>query len=259
MSSRMDRINRTNEMLIKTPEGVSFSMHPAGPISRFLAWLLDICCILAATRLIQLISTLFGIIHPDFSTAISIILFFLINIAYAVVLEGWWRGQTIGKKIFGLRVMDINGLQLQLSQVVIRNLLRSVDSLPGLYLLGGLICLGSRHCRRLGDIAAGTIVVHVPKVEKPRIDLILEANTVNSLRDYPHLAARLRQQTTPAEAELGLQSILRRNELLPEARLKLFKSLADHFRDKVRFPEEAVGSISDEQYVRNAADLLFRR
>ena len=86
--------------------------------------------------------------------------------------------------------MDEQGLRLKFSQVVIRNLLRPVDGLPLAYLLGGLACLISKRAQRLGDLAAGTIVVRHPTIFQPDLDQLM-AGKYNSFRDYPHLEARL--------------------------------------------------------------------
>jgi hypothetical protein len=147
-------------------------------------------------------------------------------------------------------------LQLQFSQVVIRNLLRFVDSLPGLYLVGGLACLINRRAQRLGDFAANTIVVWIPQIDEPDLDQLLEGK-YNSFRKYPHLEARLRQHVSPAEARIALQALLRRDEIDPGARVELFASLSSHFKSFVNFPPEATDGISDEQYIRNIVDALY--
>jgi len=159
--------------------------------------------------------------------------------------------------LFRLRVMDAQGLRLQFNQIVIRNLLRFVDSLPVLYFLGGVTCLLNRKTQRLGDIAANTIVVHFPRVIEPDLDQLL-AGKFNSLRQYPHLEARLRQRVTPAEAALALQALLRRDEFDPPARVELFRAIGAHFRAKAEFPAEATDGITDEQYLRNITDVLYR-
>lgn len=251
--------SRNNEIVIHTPESVSFSLPLAGPFSRFLAWLLDIFCLLAAQKVIGIITTLMGIFNRDFSQAASILLFFCLSIGYGIVLEWYWHGQTLGKRVVGLRVMDIRGLRLHPSQIVIRNLLRAVDSLPLSYLLGGIVCLLTRHGQRLGDLAGNTIVVKTARLPEPRIDRILDQTRYNSLRDHPHLVARLRQQIGPGEADLALRTLARRDRLDPDARVALFRSMAEMFKRKVAFPEEAVLGVSDEHYVRNVADLLFRK
>ena len=242
-----------------TPEGVAFSLPIAGVFSRCLAWLLDIASLAVITNVIGLTINLMGVISLSLSNTLRILLFFAVNIGYAIVLEWFWNGQTLGKRVVGLRVMDVRGLRLRFSQVAIRNLLRAVDGLPLFYFLGGLTCLISRNGQRLGDLAANTVVVGSSWPAEPRIDLILDQNHYNSLRAYPHLAARLRQRIGPREAYLGLQALIRRDELDPEARVDLFQSMADHFRRSVVYPEIAVSGISDEQYVRDVVDLLYKK
>ncbi len=156
-----------------------------------------------------------------------------------------------------LRVVDAQGLRLQFNQIVMRNLLRFVDCLPLLYFVGGVACLMNRKCQRLGDLAANTIVVRYPRVTEPDLEQLL-AGKFNSLRQYPHLEARLRQRISPAEAVVLLQALLRRDEFDPEARVELFHELAEHFRAKAEFPPEATDGITDEQYVRNVTDVLYR-
>jgi hypothetical protein len=154
-------------------------------------------------------------------------------------------------------VEDAEGLRLQFNQVVIRNLLRVIDQLPALYFIGGLTCLLNRQTQRLGDLAANTIVVRNPRIIEPDLDQLM-AGKYNSLRQYPHLEARLRQQVMPAEAALVLQALLRRDEFDPEARIDLFLQIAAHFKAKASFPAEALDGITDEQYLRNVADVLYR-
>lgn len=247
-----------HQLTIRTPEGVTFNLALAGPVSRSLAWSLDVACILAVVQISRAIVGMLGIISVDLTGALTTLLFFIVNIGYAIVLEWFWQGQTLGKRILRLRVMDVRGLRLQPSQIIIRNLLRAVDNLPLLYLLGGLVCLISRHAQRLGDLAANTIVVRESKLAEPDLDLILKKNRYNSLQDYPHLVARMRQQVVPEEAGLALQALMRRDELSSQARVSLFGEMAGHFRQKVDFPREAMEGISDEQYVRNVVDVLFR-
>ncbi len=247
-----------NKLIIRTPEGVTFTLPLAGPVSRMLAWLIDAALLYACVKLIRLIAAFAGIISTDLSTAFTIFIFFALRFGYSIALEWFWRGQTLGKRVVGLRVMDVNGLRLQPSQIIIRNLLRAVDSLPVFYLVGGLTSLINRYGQRLGDLAANTIVVISDKTASPDLDLILEENPYNSLHAYPHLTARLRQQVVPEEAAVALQALMRRNELVPEARVALFDEIATLFKSKVSFPQEAVDGVSDEQYVRNVVDVLFK-
>jgi len=250
-------VGKTNTLTIRTPEGVEFSLLLAGPITRFLAWSVDFLMILAINKLLNAVLSLVGILSQDLATAGSILGYFVLSIGYGICLEWYWHGQTLGKRLLRLRVTDVHGLQLQFSQVVIRNLLRFVDSLPALYLVGGAACLINRHSQRLGDFAANTIVVWNPRVDEPDLDQLLEGK-FNSFCRYPHLEARLRQHATPAEAQIALQALLRRDEFDPRARVDLFESIVSYYKNIVAFPPEATDGISDEQYVRNIVDALFR-
>ena|SRR5688572_18083829 len=77
-------------------------------------------------------------------------------------------------------------------------------------------------------------------------------------REYPHLSALLRQRVSPRAASLTLEAIMRRQELEPAPRVALFRDLASSFKEITPFPPEATEGVSDEQYVRNVADVLFR-
>jgi uncharacterized RDD family membrane protein YckC len=250
------RYARTNTLLLRTPEGIVFSLPLAGPVSRFLAWGVDVGCIITASSVIEQILGLFG--NAGFAKATYVIAYFVISIGYGITLEWYWRGQTIGKRVLKLRVMDEHALRLEFGQVVVRNLLRFVDLLPGLYLVGGTACVLSRRFQRLGDLAANTIVVRNQEVPQPNLEQLL-GGKFNSLLDYRHLAARLRQRTSPQAAAVALEALLRRDDLEPQARLQLFAGLADHFRSVVEFPLEAIEQLSDEQYVRNVVEILYRR
>jgi len=253
----MNPQDKTNTLTIKTPEGIEFSFLLAGPITRFLAWSIDCTAILAVNKLLAVLLGLMGIFSRDLAGAVGILGYFIVSIGYGIALEWHWNGQTLGKRLLRLRVNDVNGLQLQFSQIAIRNLLRFVDSLPLLYLVGGLTCLVSRRAQRLGDLVANTMVVWNPRVKEPDLDQILEGK-FNSFRKYPHLEARLRQQVSPAESRIVLQALVRRDELAPESRLSLFENIAAHFKSIVTFPTEATDGLSDEQYIRNVVDALYR-
>jgi uncharacterized RDD family membrane protein YckC len=247
----------SSTLLIRTPEGVVFSQPLAGPVVRFLAWGLDLACILGVVTVLSYAVALLAVISADLARAGTILTFFVVSIAYGMVLEWFWRGQTVGKRVLGLRVMDAQGLRLTIQQVVLRNLLRFVDMLPMLYLVGGLAMVLNRRNQRLGDFAANTVVVRLPVLLEPDLSQVL-AGKFNSLRTVPHLEARLRQRTTPAEAALALQAVTRRDRLEAAARVELFAELAAHFRTKVKFPAEVVEGLPDEQFVRNVVDALYR-
>jgi uncharacterized RDD family membrane protein YckC len=248
---------RTNTLVIEMAEGVAFPLLLASPVARFLAWGVDAACIMVACQVATLALGWLRWIDWSFAMAFLTLAYFLVSVGYAMALEWFWRGQTFGKRLLRLRVVDVQGLRLQPSQVVVRNLLRFVDSLPAFYLVGGVAGLLNRRGQRLGDLAANTLVVRVPASAEPDLAQVL-AGKYNSFRDHPHLAARLRQRVSPGEAAIALQALLRREELEPAARVELFAAIAAHLREAVRFPPEACEGITDEQYVRNAVDLLFQ-
>src|SRR6185312_5489750 len=115
---------KTNIHLIRTPEGIIFSQSLAGPVSRFAAWGIDFAVITAITAFTGSILFLFQLVSPDFARAVSALSYFVISIGYGTFCEWYWRGQTVGKRLFRLRVMDAQGLGLQFNQIVLRNLLR---------------------------------------------------------------------------------------------------------------------------------------
>jgi uncharacterized RDD family membrane protein YckC len=249
---------RTNTLVITTPEGISFSLLLAGPMARFLAWMVDCTLILVVVILLQFAMQLWALFSPDIIPALGLLAIFVIWFGYGMATEWWWRGQTLGKRFLKLRVVDATGLRLQPSQIIIRNLLRAVDGLPIFYVVGGLVALLSRRHQRLGDLAANTVVVRIPSITEPDLSKIM-AGKFNSFRDHPHLEARLRQRVMPAEASVALQALMRRDDFEPSQRVDLFAALASHFKQIVPFPQQATEGLTDEQYVRNVVDSLFRK
>ena len=245
------------ELKTRTPEGIVFSQLLAGPVTRFFAWFIDQLCIQVLMTVLGMAMGLLGIVSFGFANAFYVIGWFVIGIGYGIFFEWSWRGQTIGKRLFRLRVVDVEGMRLQFNQIVVRNLLRFVDQLPAFYFVGGVTCWLNSKCQRLGDLAANTVVIRSPRVSEPDLDQLL-AGKFNSLRQFPHLAARLRQNVSPAEADIALQALMRREEFDPVARVELFGDLAAHFRAKVEFPPEATDGVADEQYLRNVVDVIYR-
>jgi uncharacterized RDD family membrane protein YckC len=251
-------LGKTTELKIQTPEGVEFALPLAGPITRCAAWAFDLVVIVALFQLISQVLRMTSVIAGDMSIALMIALQFIAVVGYGMFMEWFWRGQTIGKRIMKLRVIDERGLSLRLNQVVLRNLFRVIDSLPLFYMVGGMACLASSRVQRLGDLAAGTLVIRVKEIGEPHLDELLGEN-VNSFHGHPRLEARLRQRVSPDEARLAVDTLLRRNELSSKDRLRVFQDVADYFRGKVVFPEEVTHGLSDEQYVRNVVATLFER
>ena len=243
-------------LTIRTPEGVRFSFLLASPISRFLAVLIDWIVVMTLSVIVQTVLNLLGLLLFDIANAVALLSFFIISIGYPMLCEWLFRGQTIGKRCLKLRVIDASGLKLTISQVIVRNLLRAVDNIPIFYLLGGTIAYFSPRSQRLGDIVASTIVIQHLQHAEPDIKQ-LRSDKYNSMRDYPHICARLRQRTTPQEAAIAVDALLRREQFDDDARIDLFAELRAHFATKADFPESALHGISDERFIRNIVDAIY--
>jgi uncharacterized RDD family membrane protein YckC len=246
-----------SSLSIATPEGVVFSYELATPVSRCFAWIIDAVAIGGMSYFLSRIVNVFGFLSPDFVNFLGVVLFFVISVGYGILLEWRWRGQTLGKRLFGLRVIDVHGLRLQFPQIVLRNLLRPIDSLPLFYLIGGAAALTTRLGQRLGDLAANTVVAHERYFEAPNLDPIAPAK-YNSLLAYPRLAGRLRNLASPQAVGFALRAVAERDNYDPSARLELFADLADYFRSLAHFPEAAVEGLSDEQFVGAVLRVIYQ-
>lgn len=245
-------------LTIRTPEGIEFALPLAGPVSRMMAFAIDVAVVAMLGEVLNTLVAPLRIFGEDAAGAVGIVAYFAISMIYGALTEWAWRGQTVGKRLFGLRVVDARGLRLEPAQVIVRNLMRFIDALPAFYLVGGIACFLHRHHRRLGDVAAGTVVVKIPKPATPELDRVL-GGKYNSLAESRHLAARLRQKVPPETARIALEALLRRDQLEPEARLALFSRLAGYFRELVPYPAELAEQLSDEQYVRNVSEIVYGR
>jgi uncharacterized RDD family membrane protein YckC len=247
---------RSTSLTIETPEGVEFSYDLASPVTRALAWIIDVAAIGVLTKSTGKLFEWVGHLNQDWANGIAIVLYFVISVGYGIVLEWRWRGQTLGKRVLGLRVVDAQGLRLQLSQIILRNLLRVLDMLPLAYFAGGLASFASRNCQRLGDLAAGTIVAREHTPAAADVEQLAPAK-YNSLLAYPHLAARLRSLATAESVRTAVDAVSRRDGYDPLARIALFEELAGYFRTLVEFPAAASEGLTDEQYVRSVLRVIY--
>jgi uncharacterized RDD family membrane protein YckC len=161
-------MNQTDEILaIDTPENVIFDYSLAGLGSRFLAALVDSAIIVIMQAAVFWVM-LFFLIRMTFTNetievwfvALLSLLAFLMFWGYYIFFEIIWNGQSLGKRMVGIRVIRRDGTPVTLSEVLIRNLVRVVDFLPYFYGVGVVAMFMDGHSRRLGDMAAGTLVVH---------------------------------------------------------------------------------------------------
>ncbi|ULT54695.1 RDD family protein [Neobacillus drentensis] len=162
---------------IKTPEYVAIQFQIAGLGSRAAAFIIDQLLLMLVNILIVVALFFvmdgfeqlpFFLTSSSFPIAVVVIGFFILNWGYFFFFEFFSGGRTLGKKIVGIRVIQENGHSITLLSSFIRNLVRLIDSLPTAYFLGiVMIFFHSKH-KRLGDLAAGTIVVHERKPKKKK-------------------------------------------------------------------------------------------
>lgn len=166
-----------DHLKIKTPEFVSIQFQIAGLGSRASAFIIDQLILMTVNILVLIV--LFIIMSgspalPLFTEmnslplAITIIALFIINWGYFFALEFFSGGRTIGKKLIGIRVIQDNGHSITLLSSFIRNLIRIIDSLPTAYFLGIIMVFFHSKHKRLGDVVAGTIVVHERKAKRKK-------------------------------------------------------------------------------------------
>lgn len=157
---------------VETPEGALLQFTVAGPIIRGLAWLIDVMI-----RLVIFIVLIFTVQAFFFSlgsgvaaVGIMYIGLFMLSWIYTTAFEAI-TGTTPGKRMFGLRVVHDNGTPISASGAIIRNFLRAVDGLPFINVTGLVSMLIDTRYRRLGDLAAGTLVIYKVKPDViPRFD-----------------------------------------------------------------------------------------
>lgn len=162
---------------IKTPEYVSLQFQLAGLGSRAAAFIIDQLLLMTINVIILVVffvvmsgmsSLPFFIMDNSIPLAITIILLFILNGGYFFAFEFFSGGRTIGKKLIGIRVIQENGHSITVLSSFIRNLMRIVDSLPVSYFLGMIMIFFHSKHKRLGDIVAGTMVVHERKAKMKR-------------------------------------------------------------------------------------------
>jgi uncharacterized RDD family membrane protein YckC len=168
MESNSDQLN------IDTPELVAIEMPLAGIGSRFIALLVDYLIWTAGFLVLAFLFAIFlpGItafskISAQWTVAIVIFILFLVNWGYFTLFEAFWNGRTPGKHVARIRVIQRSGRAIGLFESMARNLVRYVDMLPFFYAVGVIAIFVTRQSQRLGDLAAGTLVVRDQPQESP--------------------------------------------------------------------------------------------
>lgn len=153
---------------VETPENIVLYFERAGFASRAVALGIDLLLMTGLSQGALWALSPLGLMTESTASALWIVIAFLVQWGYGALCEWRFAGRTLGKRLNGLVVVDASGLRLSFAQAAVRNLLRVVDLLPGFYLLGAVCCMFDRHGRRLGDLAARTVVVRARRALPPK-------------------------------------------------------------------------------------------
>jgi uncharacterized RDD family membrane protein YckC len=233
------------KLIVYTPEQVAVELLPAGFGLRFGAFLMD------SALMFGLISGIGNAASRFLPQALSAILVTTLSFAvlwgYHVGFELLWNGQTPGKRVFKLRVVDGRGLPLEAAQSLVRNIVRLADMLPAGG-IGMLAVLLDPNRRRLGDRAAHTLVVH--EKQPGALDLSqVQARRFNSLRT-PRIRKLVQSQVGLDDRELLYAVCLRAPNLSEQARYELFERIGGYYRETLAIDDP---NLSGEAIVRGIA------
>jgi len=150
-----------DQIRIDTPENVSFDYEVSGIGSRFVAALVDHILIALIWLVLLFIGlAVVGLTQGNLYFLVAVVASILfLTVGYYILFEVAWNGQTPGKRLAGLRVLRVDGTPITLVDSLVRNVVRLADFLPAYYGLGVISMFFSKDTRRLGDFAAGTVVV----------------------------------------------------------------------------------------------------
>jgi uncharacterized RDD family membrane protein YckC len=166
---------------VETPEGIALTLRSAGVVSRAIAYLIDFGIRIVLMIIAAVVSALLG----GLGAAFFLIFYFLLEWFYPVAFELSRAGATPGKRVMGLQVVMDSGLPVTPAASMIRNLLRSADFMPSFYALGAATMLLRADSKRLGDMAAGTLVVYSDSVmlhgEVPEAPPVEPARSLSTL------------------------------------------------------------------------------
>lgn len=240
--------HQERETSIVTPEHVLLRFQTAGMGSRAAAMMIDsvILFMVNLTVFIVFGLVIFGKDSESFldtenmALAIVILFVFVLNLGYFLLQEAFWSGQTIGKRLMGLRVMRDNGQPITFLGAAIRNLFRMMDGLPMGYFLGAVISFFHPQDKRLGDLVAGTIVV----MESRRTARHFRKKTTQQsphIHDHSQvlqLDERQKQLITREDWQLLSSFIERLSSLSPDKRNALGTQLASLLAKKLGVHDE---------------------
>ena len=243
-----------------TTERVPFAYHVAGIGSRFLAWLIDMAIVVVLIGMGFAVGMVVEQGRVGLLLAVLMIWSFVVQWGYFIFFEWLWLGQTPGKRVVGLRVIQRDGTSIGIAQSAIRNILRVADGLPLLivdclplvYGLGFIVALCNREHRRLGDLAAGTLVVHVDIRRGPirAIHHAIQDASLTALADMRQRLSTLSRDQRQAILDL----CLRRDQLQVSDRARLFQSVARYMGQRYGLAPEQFQS--DEKFILQLVEVL---
>ena len=208
-----------------TPEAVMLEADLAGLGSRFMAALLDAVIQFGAVLIAGLV---LAATQSETALVVNLVTGFLVIFGYPIVLETATRGKTVGKMAARIRVVRTDGQPVTFPVVLVRNLLRLVDILPTAYAVGVVSILVTKHGQRLGDLAAGTVMVYdVPAPLPQQLHLGESPDRDRATRGMDPAGL------TPQEYALVRSFLLRRYSLDPAARMRLATDLKARLNDRV--------------------------
>ena len=190
----------SDDLVVSTPERVAFQYEIAGIGSRFLAQFIDVLVITVIQIVLTIGAAALGGIFNSIQifALVELILSFILIAGYFLISEAAWNGQTLGKRYVRLRAVGDHGEPLTIGQAAIRNLVRIVDFLPAFYAIGIVTMFSNSRAKRLGDFAAGTLVVR----DRERISLYDLASTAPTAVPEPKPASSI-WSTPSTEAPAG--------------------------------------------------------
>jgi uncharacterized RDD family membrane protein YckC len=193
---------------IGTPEGIELTLRVAGPVPRALAWTIDLLIRGAMLFAIGIVAGLLG----GFGTALMLLSMFVLEWLYPAWFEVNRAGATPGKRAMGLMVLHDDGTPIRWSAALTRNLLRALDFLPFLYFIGFCAMVSNRDFKRLGDLAANTLVVYrdgkprplkIPEAPPVAASVPLSAAEQRAVLDFAERSERLTPERAAELAEIA--------------------------------------------------------
>jgi uncharacterized RDD family membrane protein YckC len=216
---------------MQTPEGVTIELTLAGVGSRFVAAIIDHALQLAIVIAI-LVSV--GLTQNVVAFAVGTVFTFVTFFAYDIIFETRASGRTPGKRLTGLRVVKTDGRPVDFRASAVRNLMRLIDILPGAYLVAIVSVFLTKKNQRLGDLAAGTLVMRERVGENSGVSFRARTALDPSVEHWDVSAL------TPADVAAVRQFLERRHALTADARKRLAVTLAKRLHPAVVGPPDEV-------------------